>query len=403
MSGEAGAPSNATPPSRGKREQGWRQRLKEQMGKIPLFITITIWVGLAIFAFLLVASLLGHTPIWNLQLTNQESIVKTALTLVGGVGAVAYLVIKYQERQQAKRNEERARREETREEDRLINTKMQDAVNQLGSDKVSTRISGVYALTDIADTYRGGYRQRVVDILCGYLRSDRTSYALDEFGNTVKDEFGRLVKSGSSDEAVESTILDVFAVHLRKERRRSRENEVTVRQQVEDDQLWCDCRFDFHGTAFHGVVSFAYFMFENETGFFDVTFEGTTDFSDATFEGIAVFSDATFEGIAVFSDAKFKDGADFSNTTFKGIAVFFNTKFKGIAVFFNTTFKDGADFSNTTFKDGANFSNAKFNRKYRNATYLFYKWGPISIPPDNDGLPSGAEWAELQEERTGND
>lgn len=392
MSGEAGAPSNTTPPSRGKREQGWRQRLKDWMGENSLFITITIWVGLAIFAFLLVASLLGHTPIWNLKLTDQESIVKTALTLVGGVGAVAYLVIKYQERQQAKRDEERASREETREKDRFINTKMQDAVNQLGSDKVSTRIAGVYALTDIADTYRGGYRQRVVDILCGYLRSDRTSYALDEFGNTVKDEFGRLVKSGSSDEAVESTILDMFAVHLRKERRRSRENEVTVRQQVEDDQLWCDCRFDFHGTAFHGVVSFAYFMFENETGFSDVTFEGTTDFSDAK-----------FKGIAVFSDAKFKDGAVFFNTKFKGIAVFFNTKFEGMAVFFNAKFKDGADFSNATFKDGANFSNAKFNRKYRNATYPFYKWGPISIPPDNDGLPSGAEWAELQEERTGND
>lgn len=311
------------------------------MGKIPLFITITIWVVLAIFAFLLVASLLGHTPFWNLQLTNQESIVKTALTLVGGVGAVAYLVIKYQERQQAKRNEERARREETREEDRLINTKMQDAVNQLGSDKVSTRIADVYALTDIADTYRGGYRQRVVDILCGYLRSDRTSYALDEFGNTVKDEFGRLVKSRSSDEAVESTILDMFAVHLRKERR-SRENEVTVRQQVEDDQLWCDCRFDFHGTAFHGVVSFADFMFENETG----------------------FSDVIFEGAAVFSDATFKDTADFFNATFKGTADFFN---------------------------------AKFNRKYRNATYPFYKWGPISIPPYNDGLPAGAKWAELEE------
>lgn len=223
---------------------------------------------------------------------------------------------------------------------------MQDAVNQLGSDKVSTRIADVYALTDIADTYRGGYRQRVVDILCGYLCSDRTSYALDEFGNTVKDEFGRLVKSGSSDEAVESTILDMFAVHLRKERR-SRENEVTVRQQVEDDQLWCDCRFDFHGTAFHGVVSFAYSMFENETGFSDVIFEGTADFFNATFEG--------------------------------------------------------TDFSNAKFKGTADFSNATFNRKYRNATYFFYKWGPISIPPDNDGLPAGAKWAELQEERAGND
>ena len=350
------------------------------MGKIPLFITITIWVVLAIFAFLLVASLLGHTPFWlghtpfwNLQLTNQESIVKTALTLVGGVGAVAYLVIKYQERQQAKRNEERARREETREEDRLINTKMQDAVNQLGSDKVSTRIAGVYALTDIADTYRGRYRQRVVDILCGYLRSDRTSYALDEFGNTVKDEFGRLVKSGSSDEAVESTILDMFAVHLRKERR-SREDEVTVRQQVEDDQLWCDCRFDFHGTAFHGVVSFADFMFENETGFSDVIFEGAADFSDATFKGTADFSNATFEstadfsnatseGTAVFSDATFESTADFSNATFKDRAVFSDATSEDTVFFPDATFKDMADFSNTKFKNGADFSNAKFNRK----------------------------------------
>lgn len=157
------------------------------------------------------AVLVGTHAVLESSIDKSGSIVKTALTLVGGVGAVAYLVIKYQERQQAKRNEERARREETREENRLINTKMQDAVNQLGSDKVSTRIAGVYALTDIADTYRGRYRQRVVDILCGYLRSDRTSYALDEFGNTVKDEFGRLVKSGSSDEAVESTILDMFA------------------------------------------------------------------------------------------------------------------------------------------------------------------------------------------------
>lgn len=251
-----------------------------------------------------------------------------------------------------KRYEERASREETREKDRLINTKMQDAVNQLGSDKVSTRIAGVYALTDIADTCRGGYRQRVVDILCGYLRSDRTSYALDEFGNTVKDEFGRLVKSGSSDEAVESTILGMFAVHLRKERR-SRENEVTVRQQVEDDQLWCDCRFDFHGTAFHGAVSFVYFMFENETGFSDVTFEDMADFSDATFKDRAGFSNATFESMAGFSDATFKNGADFSNAT--------------------------------------------FNRKYRNATFPFYQWGPISIPPYNDGLPAGARWAELEE------
>ena len=147
------------------------QRWKESIGEWPLLGKIVAWVVLAILAFAAVMCCLWH-------LTSEPgkyvaSIAATSLTIVGGVGAVAYLVIKYQERQQAGRDEERAKREERREEDRLVNTKMQDAVDQLGSDRASTRIAGVYALTDVADTYGGGYRQRVVDILGGYLRSDR--------------------------------------------------------------------------------------------------------------------------------------------------------------------------------------------------------------------------------------
>ena len=134
----------------------WRPA-KEWMEKLPLFVAIAIWAVLAIIAFLLAMWWLGHVPFWQLKLDPKkqaENIVKIALTLVGGVGAVAYLVIKYQERQQAGRAEKR-------EKDRTIDTKVQDAINQLGSDKASTRIAGVYALTDIADRYKDSYRQRV--------------------------------------------------------------------------------------------------------------------------------------------------------------------------------------------------------------------------------------------------
>nr|WP_239458896.1 hypothetical protein [Bifidobacterium ruminantium] len=185
------------------------------MGRLPLFAAIAIWAVLGIIAFLLAMWWLGRVPPWQLKLDPRkqaENIVKIALTLVGGVGAVAYLVIKYQERQQAGRAEKR-------EKDRIVDTKVQAAINQLGSDKASTRIAGVYALTDIADRYKGGYRQRVVDILCGYLRSDRANYALDELGQPVKNASGHLVKSGASDEGVESTILSVMRDRLRKERR----------------------------------------------------------------------------------------------------------------------------------------------------------------------------------------
>ena len=183
----------------------WRQ-CKEWMGGFPLFGAIAVWAFLGIIAFLLAVWCLGGVLVWQLKLDPEkqaESIVKIALTLVGGVGAVAYLVIKYQERQQAGRDEERAKREE----DRLVNTKMQDAVDQLGSDRASTRIAGVYALTDVADTCGGGYRQRVVDILCGYLRSDRETYLLGADGKPATDQ----PKPGDADKAVESTISPLCA------------------------------------------------------------------------------------------------------------------------------------------------------------------------------------------------
>ena len=81
---------------------------KEWMGGLPLFAAIAIWAVLDIIAFLLAVWCLGGVSVWQLKLDPRkqaESIVKIALTLVGGVGAVAYLVIKYQERQQARRAE----------------------------------------------------------------------------------------------------------------------------------------------------------------------------------------------------------------------------------------------------------------------------------------------------------
>ena len=444
---------------------------KEWMGRLPLFAAIAIWAVLGIIAFLLAMWWLGRVPFWQLKLDpwkQAENIVKIALTLVGGVGAVAYLVIKYQERQQAGRAEKR-------EKDRTVDTKMQDAINQLGSDKASTRIAGVYALTDIADTYRGGYRQRVVDILCGYLRSDRSSYAPDRSGQPVWDASGHLVESVASDEAVESTILSVMRDRLRKERKDDETGKTTVRQTVDDDQLWCDCEFDLHEATFHEAVDLTYSTFEcvpnfrgtkferdanfygahfaDNAHFRGATFTGGAHFRGATFTGGADFSGATFTGAATltggadFRGATFTFGADFSGATFKRIAHFgevtftgdayflethfvgatftfgahFSEAFKRIADFGEATFTGGgmhfdgatltcgayADFGGAEFRASATFSGiqdppsfgfkkCKFNRKFRGADA--YKWGPIPIPEDNDGLPAGAVWKDFQEE-----
>lgn len=327
-----------------KCEAAWR-RCKEWAGRRSLFGAIAIWAFLGIIAFLLAMWWLGRVPFWQLKLDPRkqaENIVKIALTLVGGVGAVAYLVIKYQERQQAGRAEKR-------EKGRAVDTKVQDAINQLGSDKASTRIAGIYALTDIADTYRGGYRQRVVDILCGYLRSDRANYALDELGQPVRDASGHLVKSGASDEAVESTILSVMRDRLRKERK-DENGKTIVRQMVDDDQLWCACTFDLHGATFHEAV----------------------DLTDSTFERDAAFYETKFERYAYFVGAHFT----------------------GDAYFGRAEFRASATFSGIQCQPLFRFEECKFNEKSRDA----YEWGSIPIPEDNDGLPAGAVWKDFLEE-----
>ena len=427
---------------------------KEWMGGLPLFAAIAIWAVLGIIAFLLAMCWLGRVPFWQLKLDPEkqaENIVKIALTLVGGVGAVAYLVIKYQERQQAGRAEKR-------EKDRTVDTKMQDAINQLGSDKASTRIAGVYALTDIADRYKDSYRQRVVDILCGYLRSDRSSYAPDRSGQPVWDASGHLVESAASDEAVESTILSVMRDRLRKERKDDKTGR-TIVQTVDDDQLWCACTFDLHEATFHEAVNLTHSTFEYapnfrgtkfERGvgfvgatftrgadfrgatftrgayFVGATFTGNADFVGATFTGNAHFVGGTFTGNAHFVGATFTGNAHFVGATFTGNADFVGATFTGNAYFGVATFADGAYFGGATFADGADFGGATFTRgayadfggaefrasatfsgiqdppsfrfkecKFNEIYRGTYEWGPIPIPKDNGGLPAGAVWEDF--------
>ena len=385
MTEEPGEPSDGmTQPSREKPQ--WGKKLSQKCKaawrrcKDSLFGAIAIWAVLGIIAFVLAMWGLGRVPVWQLKLDPEkqaESIVKIALTLVGGVGAVAYLVIKYQEQQQAGRAEKR-------EKDRIVDTKMQDAINQLGSDKASTRIAGVYALTDIADTYRGGYRQRVVDILCGYLRSDRETYPLGEDGKPATG----LPRSGDADKAVESTILSMFVAHLKKGPR-DENGDVTLRQQVRNDQLWCDCSFDLHGATFHEDVRLIGTTFEHGLNFQGTKFERGANFSGAHFTGGADFGGADLDG-ANFSGAHFTGDANFNVADLDG-ANFSGAHFTGGANFVMAEFRTSAVFSGIQGQPSFRFEECKFNKIFRGA----YEWGPIPIPEDNDGLPAGAVWKDF--------
>ena len=328
--------------------RGFLRAVTRRFGTWPLFGVILVWVVLALVVFTVLGWLWGEGPLWSWQrwLTNWRGagakanpldVVKVSLTTIGGIGGTGYLVIKYRERASAERADA---------EQRLLS-----GVQQLGSGSPQVRIAGVYSLADVADTYRGEYRQRVVSILCGYLRTQR-----GEWRTIVNEQDGPEQSSEekvyvSHDGAVESTVLEVLVRHLRKHRE-------AVTQLVEDDQLWCDCTIDLHDAVLTEIADFR-----------DVTFTNA-DFRGATFKRYASFWGATFTN-ASFRDATFKRDASFWDATFKRDASFWDATFTN------------ADFQGATFNNVASFRDATFTRSAP----------PRGLPPgwvDEDGLPHGA-------------
>ena len=359
-----------------KPRRGFLRAVTRRFGTWPLFGVILVWVVLALVMFTVLGWLWGEGPLWSWQrwLTNWRGagakanpldVVKVSLTTIGGIGGTGYLVIKYRERTSAERADA---------EQRLLS-----GVQQLGSGSPQVRIAGVYSLADVADTYRGEYRQRVVSILCGYLRTQR-----GEWRTIVNEQEGPEQSSKekvyvSHDGAVESTVLEVLVRHLRKRCKKTKHREA-VTQLVEDDQLWCDCTIDLHDAVLTEIANFGGATFTNDANFRGATFKRYAGFWDATFTNDANFGGATFNHVANFWDATFNHVANFRGATFNHVANFWDATFNHVANFWDATFTIDANFWDATFSRSA---------------------PPKGLPPeqvDKTGLPHGARWADADDE-----
>lgn len=338
--------------------------MSRKFNRLSLFKTILLWVTLSIVAYTALSAVWGQGSGWQRILSgwqlgaghNPLDRIKVTLTALGGIGAVGYLVIKYRERSAFERGE--------------ADEKLVRAVQQLGDSSQQVRIAGVYALADIADTYEGPYHQRVVDILCGYLRTDRL--ARDTNGNPryAATEEGELEDSPlSSDGAIESTILSVLSSHLKS----------TIGQSETPSRLaktfpgpWSHCTLDLHGATITEIFDFSGTHI-NRINSQETRFTRNVRFQDATFVGRASFWSSTFTQDANFDRASFKEDADFENATFSQYSTFQSANFMQNASFQNSTFKQVSNFQNaeflqtvilqnTTFENWANFKKSTFKK-----------------------------------------
>ncbi len=318
-------------------------------------LRLLIWCALVFVAtgFLLWGAWEVWGALWFGNLSAADQAVgraTSALTTVGGLGGAVFLTVRYREHSLAERQEERD----------VIAAQRQalvDATRLLDSDVASTRIAGVTILAEIADTYRGNYRQQVVDILCGYLRTNH------------KDE------EKGHDPAVESAIMNTIAAHLKKPPTDipilPYEKILAAWRKGEDERYWCECTFDFHNAVFAEIVDFRGATFSKSVNFCEASFTGRAHFRDAWFTGDIGFWSACFNGNADFQNVKFDGDTDFRNAQLAGKGSFLSAQFIGNANFDNAWFDGTASFRQAKFADGAQFDQAKFTSgaNFRQTTF----------------------------------
>ena len=348
-----------------------------------LLLAITFWVLLSIGCYTALSWIWGGRFLagWTSeQSLNFKELLSSTLTAVGGIGAVGYLVIKYREQASAERAEVHQNEGEA-------DKKLTAAVQQLGSNSPQVRIAGVYALADVADTYEGPYHQRVVDILCGYLRTDRllkdangdTRYATNEDGSP------NYSLPLSADNPVESTILSVLASHLR--------SSTTAEAKHQSRGPWSTCTLDIHGAHITEHVNFDYAQigeidahsiqltqgasftqtkFTNRANFDNSTFTQIANFWKSKFENEVSFRGTIFKQVAFFAENSFTQEVDFSEASFTQEANFRGTQFLRTTDFRHTSFKERTDFSAVSFTQTPRLFEAIFRKliTFEDATFM---------------------------------
>ena len=277
------------------------------------------------------------------------------------------------------------------------------AIEQLGDEKASIRLGGVYTLVGLVDEWltdksirevddrskegqvirevddRSKEGQVIVNSLCSYLRALPPKTKLSD------------LKAGKypSDEAeVRIAII----------------KEISMRIKFNSNSQWSDFKYDLSNIFFFYPVNFSKCVFKNPALFSDSYFAEGASFEGANFNTATNFSGVTFRKKADFSKSYFKYmlgeaiynalndqdysfiANDFSKATFMegAKANFSHGEVHGEMTFREAEFKEGLYLSQEIFFSSTSFIGAKFE-KSTNFYATFVNSAPEFAMKDNNG------------------
>lgn len=320
--------------------------------------------------------------------------IRTGLTAAGGTGAALALLLAVRRQRstevaldltdidlaQKKQAAADAAHDAT---ERRITDLYTKAAEQLGSDKATVQLAGVFALERLAQA-APELRQTVVDLLCAYIRMPPS--ASKESGNNTANGSpsrqnskvaGRRQKLGSPTETrtaltnvgeidVRTAVRDVLLRHLRYLKRNNSGLRLEDKFSQENKEHWGEIRLDLSNTTLTdwdltacriSAGTFAHTTFAGCCEFTLADFAGDVDFTGSTFLADASFYKARIEGTADFSDATFREDAHFENVDASDGTLYFEG-----SVFEGMTWFDDADIRYADFHKAAFLRECYLNR-----------------------------------------
>ncbi|AXB48446.1 hypothetical protein A4R43_13015 [Amycolatopsis albispora] len=241
------------------------------------------------------------------------------------------------------------------------------AVEQLGADKATVRLAGLYALDRLAQD-NSAQRQTIVNVISAYLRMPyelpSSAPGAEEPPEARRDRWEKL-----QEREVRVTAQRILTEHLdpalRDAGRFWEDIDLDLSGALLIDFTLRDCRVNnarFTDATFAGETRLLGIEFTGETWFERATFTDDAWFCQAAFQGITRFDQATFASNARFDGTAFTGASVFRDATFLGESNFDDSVFRGRVVFARANFARTASFRRTSFLDDAYLPAVTFNR-----------------------------------------
>ena len=251
------------------------------------------------------------------------------------------------------------------------------AVELLDSARSYTRLGAVHALVALADEYLADKSlseeekhtegQRIVDVLCAYIRSPfELAFRYDELSQDKPNPHSAYRENRQEFSVHRAELLAEAKVRqraLQEIHRRLRHFPQGDRRNYVEGS-WSGFEYDFSNSVFFYPVDMKDSWYQNSVDFSGCTYYDSAEFSGSTYERSAYFCDSTYYDWVFFNNSTYFGDAQWSGSTYHDSARFNWSVYYGEVSFHDSVYGGSVFFDQSLYYDEALF----YSSTYRGET-----------------------------------